>query len=197
MAAILSSAGRAARPFAIAFAIFIALNLALALQDPRLPVTAAWLNAGLDEPGLSLFAGILAAALFLPHQLAAGQRLRLLLGGCFVGFGLLSAWNTAEFYASLRQGEFTTDFPVPLSGGVLVLLLLESVRVLAWRPASPLAPPAARFFLASAAVILAFAGVILAHLVTFGHQDRRRPADAAVILGARVEAGKPCLALAE
>ena len=51
------------RPFGIAFGCFVLLNLALALQDPRLPVTRQWLPIGLPEPGLSLFAGILGAAL--------------------------------------------------------------------------------------------------------------------------------------
>ncbi len=47
-------------------------------------------------------------------------------------------------------------------------------------------PPPARFFFNTVVASASFFLLISAHLVTFGRTDFRRPADAAVILGAKV-----------
>jgi hypothetical protein len=187
------------RPFGIAFGCFVLLNLALAIQDPRLPVTRQWLPIGIPEPGLSLFAGILGAALLAPHGAAGpGGWMRSLLAGTFAGFAVLGGVATWTYYRRLQSHEFSSDLPLPVSALLCLILIAEFVRVFWWRPAVPVAPPPARFFLRGASVTLAFFALTLAHVITYGHEDHRAPADAAVILGAKVDGqGKPCAALAD
>jgi uncharacterized SAM-binding protein YcdF (DUF218 family) len=186
------------RPFAIAFGCFVALNLALALQDPRLPVLGTWLPLGLPEPDLSLVAALLGAALLVPHRSCGASWARSLLGGTFAGFAVLAAAATWTYYRRLRAGEFSTDLPLPASAFLLLILAAELVRVFWWRPAPALAPPPARFLLGAAAVACGFLALTLVHIITYGHEDHRAPAAAAVILGAKVDpSGKPCAALAD
>jgi vancomycin permeability regulator SanA len=186
------------RPFGVAFGCFAVLNLALAIQDPRLPVTATWLGIGLPEPDLSLLSGVLGAALLVPHRMGAALWLRSLLGGTFAGFAVLAGAATWSYYRKIHAGELATDLPIPASLLLVPILASELIRVHWWRPASPLVPPPARVLLGGVSVTLAFLVLTLAHVITYGHEDHRGPADAAVILGAKVGAGgRPCAALAD
>ncbi|MBI4602717.1 MAG: YdcF family protein [Planctomycetes bacterium] len=186
------------RPLGLALGVFIALNVALALQRPELPVTRVWLHAELPEPALSLFAGVLGAALLVPAAMAAGTTARWVLGGVFLAFWILSAASTAAYYDAWFRGRIATDLPLPLSAVVFVVLLSELARVTWGKPAAPVTPPPARLFVNGLAVAGAFLAITVAHVVTFGRADHRRPADAAVILGTKVYAdGTPCQALAD
>ena len=82
---------------------------------------------------------------------------------------------------------------------VLVLILLgEFVRITWWRHVEPVAPPPARVFFQALLVACAFLFITAAHVISFGHEDHRRPADAAVIFGAKVYPdGRPCAALVD
>ena len=186
------------RPFGVAFGLMIVLNLALALDGPRLPTTRMWLDVPIPEPWLSVFACILGGALVAPHGAAAVPWARCLIGGIFSGFAVLSFVSVVTFFQEIHEGLFLTDFPVPLSAFIACLLVLEFVRIISWRAAEPVIPPPARFFFSSILVVVAFLLLGLAHVVTFGHADFRRPADAAVVFGAKVYSdGRPSSALIE
>ncbi len=106
--------------------------------------------------------------------------------------------NTAAFYEDFVRGRLETDFPLPLSAVLALVLFVELLRVLWWRPLDPVTPPPAWFFLRSLYVGAAFFLLTVAHLLTYGHVDHRRAADAAVIFGAKVYAdGTPCAALVD
>src|SRR5262249_49951987 len=111
---------------------------------------------------------------------------RWLSGGVFAGFSILTLDSTAEFYRSLQLGHIKTDLPVPLSAFFFPLLVLDFVRVFWWRPVESLLPPPAQVFFRGIFVTAAFLSLTLLHVVTAGHIDNRRPADAAVILGAKI-----------
>jgi len=186
------------RPFGVAFGIFIVLNAALALQRPQLATTGIWLDVDLPEPQLSLFAAVLGAALFLPHELSSVSWVRSVLGGVFCGFGILELTSTVGFYQALHRDQISTDFPVPLSAFLSAILLLEFVRVFWWKPAASRLPAPARVFVGAISVFAAFLLITLIHIVTYGHVDFRTHADAAVIFGAKVYPdGTPSRALAE
>ena len=98
-------------PMGMAFGAFILLNVFLSLQNPRLSITGAWLDARLPEPWLSLFAGILGLSLIVPHSFAGVSWIRWLTAGVFAGFGILTLASTLSFYHSLYHGRIATGLP--------------------------------------------------------------------------------------
>ncbi|MCZ6795061.1 MAG: YdcF family protein [Planctomycetota bacterium] len=176
------------RPLALALAVFILLNLLLALQRPLSSATRVWLNVQLPEPLLSVFAGSLGIALLLPHELGRRPWVRWLLGGVIFGFCILVGANVIGYYHRLYYRHFTTHFAFPFSAVILLTLLLEFARVSWWVPVRSRLPAPARVFVRGTLITGSFFFLILVHIVTYGNTDYRRPADAAVILGAKVYA---------
>jgi vancomycin permeability regulator SanA len=184
------------RPLGIALATFIILNLTLALQNPRLSATRIWLNLQFPEPELSIFSALLGAALLVPHAWCRLPWLRWVLGGVFFGFWILVGANVLGYYHRLYHQHFATDLPVPFSLLLFVILFGEFLRVSWWTPVQQRMPPPAWCFINGILVTAAFFALILAHILTFGYTDYRRPADAAVVLGAKVyDDGELCAAL--
>jgi len=178
-----------ARPFGIALAIFILLNLVLAIQKPSLSANRIWLYLQIPEPLLSAIAGILGMALLVPHAQAARPGLRLLLSGILVGFLALVCANIHGFYQALLSGKVGEALPVPFSLLIAVILALEAGRLIWWAPFEPRLPLPASRFLSGLGIVVAFFVLILAHIITFGMTDytpAARAVDAAVILGAKV-----------
>jgi vancomycin permeability regulator SanA len=122
---------------------------------------------------------------------------------------IAAAWNAIEFYVLLLRGIVRTHFPVPLSGllavglGLILKTVLEHARPLAQDTTAtpsyllgsllPLETNTKRRrrneALTIAAVVLACTICFpLAQMLCFGKTDYRRPADAVVVLGARVYA---------
>ena len=85
----------------------------------------------------------------------------------------------------MRHGRFTSDFPVPVSAFIFLILLVEFSRLWWWTPQVGRLPPPARIFLSATAVVVAFLFVTLSHVVSFGKTDFRCRADAAVICCAK------------
>jgi uncharacterized SAM-binding protein YcdF (DUF218 family) len=136
---------------------------------------------------------------------------------CVAGLMTAAAWNATEFYILLARGAMRTHFPVPLSG-LLVMglgLILKTVLERAHPQTQEAAAigsgrtAAAHSYLLGMLVrpepganrhqpneSLAIAAVVLgctvcfplAQMLCFGKTDYRRPADAVVVLGARVYA---------
>lgn len=187
------------RPFGVAFGAFILLNLGLSLRNPGLSVTGIWLQVPMEEPTLSLFAAILGFTLILPQRIADHSTARCTFAGVFLGFAVLVTQSCVIYYEQLFEETIASDLPVPFfSLGLLLVLLGEAVRVLRWQPTRHRLPPPARFFFHGLATAGAFKVIILVYIVSFGHTDHRRPADAAVILGAKVYPdGRPCDALVD
>jgi vancomycin permeability regulator SanA len=110
---------------------------------------------------------------------------RCLILGSVGTLGAVAVANTAQFYDLLSRGVVSSGIPVPLSlfvSAALVLILAAVVR-------GPLPKRGTRGLLASAAVAFTCLAILpLAQMFFFGKTDYRRPADAVVVLGARVYA---------
>jgi len=114
----------------------------------------------------------------LPAALGVGVLLR-----CrpAIAAGLAVAAGNAVTYASLRAAGAVAGWPVSLSA-LLAMALVPPLFVRRRAPAG--------------AVVAAMGLLVLAHVLTFGHTDYRRPADAIVVFGARAYAdGTPSQAL--
>jgi vancomycin permeability regulator SanA len=99
--------------------------------------------------------------------------------------GIAALANSAEFYALLARGAVHAGIPIPLSlfiCGALALILVANWRA----PAVDRKPRSLiRVLAVAAACAVCFP---VAQMLFFGKTDYRRPADVAVVLGARVYA---------
>lgn len=184
------------RCLGVALATLIVLNLVLALEDPALSLTRLWLDLHFPEPHLSIFTALLSVVLFVPHDVARAPWCRWLLSGVVFGFWILVLANVVGYYHRLSRGDFTTDLPVPFCLFVWVVLSLEFTRITWCRSLEPRMPPPAWCFLHGLGLALAFFVLVTLHIITAGRIDHRQPADAVVILGAKVyDDGTVCGAL--
>jgi len=124
----------------------------------------------------------------------AGWRRRLTILGAGT-LGLVALVNAAQFYLLLIRGNIASGIPVSMSlliGGALALVVSATIR----NRGSSSSP--GRFFHVLAVALGCLFLFPMAQMVCFGKTDYRRPADAAVVLGARVYAdGHPSDALAD
>jgi vancomycin permeability regulator SanA len=110
---------------------------------------------------------------------------RLLTCGCVVMLCGVAVANTAQFYALVLRGAVRPGVPVPLS--LIVGAALAMIFVAASHRPHPMCRRGGLVPITGAA----FACVVcfsVAQMFFFGKTDYRRPADAAVVLGARVYA---------
>lgn len=170
----------------VALGLLILCNLLLTLDNANLSITRIWLDIEIPDPELSLISALLGLALLVPHDVGRSDWARWLLGGVFFGFWILVGATMVGYYHHLSNGDFATDLPVPFCFFVWLILLFEFSRISWCETREPRMPPPARVFFNTVVASASFFLLISAHLVTFGRTDFRRPADAAVILGAKV-----------
>ena len=170
----------------VALGLLILCNFLMTLDNARLSITRIWLDLKVEEPVLSLVSVVLGIALLIPHDIGRSDWARWILGGVFFGFLILVSATMVGYYHALSSGSFTTDLPVPFSIFVWLILLFEISRISWCETREPRMPPPARCFFNGIVVLASFFILVCMHLVTFGRTDYRRPADAAVILGAKV-----------
>ena len=138
--------------------------------------SVAWNSA------LTVLLGIAAAGVLVRERPA--RRTRAVRIG-LLAVALRAVFDVALFFRLVVQGEIASSFPVPLSLGVLIVVLAD---VWLLRRATP--PAQTRSWLTT---LLSVGGVVIGqvvmiglHVLTFGSTDYRRDADVAVVLGARV-----------
>jgi vancomycin permeability regulator SanA len=108
---------------------------------------------------------------------------------------LLALKDTLMFYWLLAAGRIASSFPAPLSLFLFVLLFVTTTLV--WDiPLPAQRPIVVAWLVGLIGFVTGSCGLVLLHLVTFGTTDYTRPADVAIVLGARVyRDGVPSLAL--
>jgi uncharacterized SAM-binding protein YcdF (DUF218 family) len=160
------------------------LGIALVVDSIRSFFTpdASILGVFLRWPGgraLPMLCGALLGAALLVRRRASALVL--------VAGAALALIDVGEYYALRADG--LPGAPVPFALATFLLFALAAVRTLADGPPAPLAWRVAGASLAAPALVLL-------HVFSFGATDYARPADAIVVLGARVyEDGRPSLAL--
>jgi vancomycin permeability regulator SanA len=187
-----------ARGAALFLAIFILVALVGELRGRATDLNLWWIDVR-DVPGivrLPLLAGFVALLLLWALRSSPGVAFRrAAAAGCAMFAGL--AVRDVVRYASVADaGLVRASAPIPLS---LVIALGLAILVVATLRARPRPAMPRRTTLAVLAAAAGFAFLFpLAQMVCFGTTDYRRPADAAVIFGARVYAtGRPSPLLAD
>ncbi len=166
----------AGRALALCLGIFTLLNLAGEALRPGFDATELWLDLRpLPRPagwGLLLLSG---AAL-----LAHGFGWRSKVSAVPVGLlAVVAAANTSQFYLLLGRG-LPAGCPVPFSA-----LVLGGLAFLLWDILHPSDGTTHWAWLLGGAAVLTFLFPLF-QILCFGNTDYRRPADVAVVLGAKV-----------
>ncbi len=118
----------------------------------------------------------------LPVRNVPTTSLAVAAGACMLT--ALAAKDAVTFYVLLVRGSIRSTAPVPLSLGV-AMLLATGLFLLFTKNATRENRPM-QFVGNLAATTVGWVGLVLAHLITFGATDYTMPADAAVVLGAKV-----------
>jgi uncharacterized SAM-binding protein YcdF (DUF218 family) len=189
-------AGLSARVLAFWFGALGLVNVVASIRHPAFDPNIWWIDLRfLPKVGGQLLL-VTAGALLLAHALrpvASGWRRTASLVAVAT-VGIVASVNAAAYYTVWDAGTIAPRSPVPLS--LLIAVLLSFIWVSMLRPSPP--TPRRTSVEVVAAVSLAFvAGLPLLQMAFFGTTDYRRPADAAVVFGARVRNdGAPSLTLA-
>jgi vancomycin permeability regulator SanA len=189
----------ALRGLALFLGVFTLIGLIGELRGRTTDLSLWWVDLR-DLPGvlriglLTALSGLLVA---WAVRAAPGLRLRRATALACAGFALLAVRDSARFVAASGSGLVHSTLPVPFSLFVAATLAVLAVATLR----APLTGNGRRLRtgLAIATAIAAWGVAFpLAQMFFFGTTDYRRPADAAVIFGARVYAsGNPSPLLAD
>ncbi len=189
----MSDAARPARGAVISFGLRVLaawlgaltlLNVAAALRHPTFDQTVWLIDLRPLQHGAALAVSGLAAVALLVWSIDPRRRgVRIAAVAAAAIFAAAALLDVVGFYRAWGRGEIAPSVPVPLS--VLTAGAFVAIAIVARRPSPRLGRPARLLAVAgvSGALVLL---VPLMQILFFGTTDYRRPAQAAVVLGARV-----------
>ncbi len=184
------------RGLALFFGTFALINLFGDLRASGFDANLWWIDLRLLPPvvarGFLLVAGVCLVSFGL--RPACSRWRRWLTVASASALGLVMLFNSTQFYLLLARGAFGAGVPLPLS-----ILLAAGMALIAQTAAQTRSSPPRLGFFPPLAVCLGCALLFpLGQMLCFGKTDYRRPADVAVVLGARVyRDGRPSDALAD
>jgi vancomycin permeability regulator SanA len=188
-----------ARGAALFLAILIFVGIVGELRGRATDLSLWWVDIR-DVPGvvrLALLASFATLLLAWTVRRQPGARLPRATAIACVVFAALALRDAARFLTVVGGGSVHPSMPIPLSVLIAVGLGLLAAGALRRPPSHPLGRRREAVGLIVAAGCWAFL-FPLAQMVFFGTTDYRRPADAAVVFGARVYAtGRPSPLLAD
>jgi vancomycin permeability regulator SanA len=193
---------------------FALLNIFGNLRAPGFDANLWWIDfravpTWLSNSLLLVSAFCLISFAFRPQQSASRRHLTV---ACIAVLGIVAALNAIEFYILWIRGSIRAGIPIPFSlfvCGALAMILFSRSAAVSDCPGR-VAPsrrnanwqrdyPNSRKLLPVLTICLTCTAIFpFAQMLFFGKTDYRRPADIAVVLGARVYAdGRPSDALAD
>ena len=195
------TAGSFLRGLALSLGVFTLVNLLGQWRAPLLDANLWWIDwRWLPAPlaGAISAAGAVALVGFGLHA-PAGRTARLVVALVVWLLALGAVVNATAFWVLLARGVVRSWLPVPFSA--LVAIALALIGRSAWLGGASVVNSSGRnprLPLSFLAGTLLLALLPAAQMVFFGNTDYRRPADVAVVLGARAYAdGRPSEALSD
>ncbi|HWW62982.1 MAG TPA: YdcF family protein [Thermoanaerobaculia bacterium] len=172
-----------ARGFALFFALFTILNLLGESRFATANLNLWWIDVWFLPPATrSLAFGILAAALLAFAIAPPWAKRHRAIGATIIGAGAaIAIVNAVAYFRLLARGEIATLAPLPFSALVAAALLV--IVIAHYRRGAT-----NRIVFAASAIGAAIVFPLL-QFAMFGLTDYRRPADLAVVFGARAYAG--------
>jgi uncharacterized SAM-binding protein YcdF (DUF218 family) len=182
------------RSVVLLLGIFSAANLIGGTIFPGFDATIWWLDLPPLHTRISflLLLAVTAALLLYAFDLIRTPALRGFCLACLAIAALIALFNTGSFFWLLARGSIASEFPLPFSLPIAVILALacrKIVRSVDRSAGTRLSP----FAFVAAAILFP-----LLQMLCFGGSDYSRPADAIVVFGARAYAdGRASIALAD
>src|SRR4051812_36421967 len=182
-----------ARGFSLFLGGFSLLNLLGHFRSAHLDANLWWIDLHWFPEGLANPSLLLGSVFLFGFGIRPPKSLwrRFVTIACVAALGSVALLNAAQFYLLLSRGAVHSGIPLPLSlftAAALVLILVATLRSL----------PSGRMIPALAVCASCIALFPVFQMFCFGKTDYRRPADIAVVLGARTYAdGRPSQALAD
>ncbi len=170
------------RPFAIAFGLAMVASAGASAAAPAYGGARLLVNLPVPEPYLSFALLPLAACLLFPARWRIPRVAEFLVLLAFISTIVV---DVVRFYVLLSERRIATPLPVPFSVVLLAIVCAQALGVLFECRVSR-----SHWALQTALTAGAYLCLMVAHVVTFGLTDYRywANADAAIILGARVNA---------
>lgn len=176
----------AARGTALFFGVFSLVN-AIGAALARRSENVWWIDLSFLPGPLPWAAGLIAAVVFVEYGLKPVMDFarRQLTTGVGLALSAVAAYNSWTFFQVRDAGVIATTVVVPFS--LVLVAVFAGIAAAAWWGEPE--PDTARSRIAVGVVAVLVAGVFpLAQVAFFGSTDYRRPADVAVVPGARVYA---------
>jgi len=172
------------RGFALFFGVFSALNIIVSRFGTARAEDIWWIQFDyLPSPIVAMLSALLAVTLIC-YALKPGMSLvrKIVTTSVCMVYAVFALVNVLEYYSLLSSGAFTTRFPVPFS--LFIVIGFIFMGIVAWT----LNERRSSLLEFSLMMMFAALGVLLFPLVqiyTFGSTDYSRPADVAIVFGAR------------
>src|ERR1700722_8898992 len=186
-----------ARALALFFGGFSLLNLIGSFRLRGFDANLSWIDLRAFAAFPATLFLLLASLCLVSFAIRPNQsRWRRGLTAGVVGAVMIATlWNIVEFYYLFAHGRLRPWLPVPLS--LFVFAAMGLILRVNLRPAPPV-PAKKMAWRVLAAFVVCLVSFPLAQIICFGNTDYRRPADVAVVFGARAYAdGRPSDALSD
>jgi vancomycin permeability regulator SanA len=186
-----------ARGLALFLGGFGLLNVLGGIRAARFDANLWWIDLRAVPKPIATTLLLVSSACLIAFALAPPRSAwrRMLSIVCVSVLALVAALNAVGFYWLLARGQLAAGIPLPLS--LLIMMALGVILLAILRPPATPRSRSESFWVAMTA-FTCLVGFTVAQMFCFGKTDYRRPADAAVVLGARVYAdGRPSDALAD
>jgi vancomycin permeability regulator SanA len=173
-----------ARGVALFFGVFSLAN-ALGSAISRRHEDVWWIDLSFLPGPLSWIGGLIAAVVFVEFAIRPRMEFsrKQLTAGVSAALAAVALGNGIGFYRAVAAGTIDPAVPVPFS--FVLAVLFAGIAVVAWFGELDEARPREFLWVAVIALLVVIA-FPLAQVCFFGTTDYRRPADVAVVLGARV-----------
>jgi vancomycin permeability regulator SanA len=179
------------RGLALFLGLFTCINFLAEVRSEGFDANLWWIDLRALPHALSVAILVAASLALLAYAFVGATRvIRISVFVTSVPLVFATVVNSLIFWSLLLRDKIQSGFPIPFSAFVLLAL---GVVLRSLRDGSPARP----FVIATTLTTCAIA-FPLAQLLCFGLTDYRRPADVAIVLGARAYAsGTPSLPLAQ
>lgn len=172
------------RGLALFFGVFSALNIIVSRFGTARAEDIWWIQlSNLPSPVIAVLSAALAILLIcFALKPAMSFIRRVTTTAVCILYAVFALLNTVQYYRLLAADIFTAKYPVPFS--LFIMLVFLAIALIVWTQYDR-ASSITEFFIMGICALMGILLFPLAQFYTFGYTDYTRPADVAIVFGAR------------